>query len=87
MHDLLAAKDIFDLIRRYARRHRLKNVKTVEIELGSFIHQDHAEDISAANLKANLKMLAKNSLAEKADFQVKKIKGQGYRLVTIEGDQ
>lgn len=87
MHDILAAKDIFDLILRYAHRNKFKIVNKVEIELGLVAGEDHVEDILPANLKANLKMLAKGSPAEKAEFHIIKTSGQGYRLMSIEGDK
>ena len=87
MHDILAAKDIFDLILRYAHRNKIKVVRKVEIELGLVADEDHVEDILPANLKTNLKLLAKGSPAEKADFHVIKTSGQGYRLMSIEGEK
>ena len=83
----MIAKDIFDLILRYAHRNKFKKVNKVEIELGLIANEDHVDDIKPANLKANLKMLAKNSIAAKAEFQVIKTSGKGYRLVSIDGDK
>lgn len=81
----MIAKDIFDLILRYAHRNKFKVVGKVEIELGLIANEDHVDDILPANLKANLKMLAKGSIAEKAEFEVIKTSGKGYRLVSIDG--
>ncbi|MFA5070242.1 MAG: hypothetical protein WC528_03090 [Patescibacteria group bacterium] len=87
MHDIMAAKDIFDLILRYAHRNKFKVVRKVEIELGLVAGEDHVEDILPSNLKANLKLLAKGSPAEKAEFHIIKTNGRGYRLMSIEGDK
>ncbi len=87
MHDLMVAKEIFELILRYAHRNKFKKVNKVEIEIGAIKHEDHIEDISPKNLAKNIKALAKDSIAEKAEIEVSEISDQGYRLVSIEGDK
>ena len=85
MHDLYLAKEIFDLIIRYAHRNKFKKVKTVEIEIGRFQEEAHPEEVTPENLKFNLEALAKGSIVEHAKINIKKVIGQGYKLVAISG--
>ncbi|PJE57650.1 MAG: hypothetical protein COU82_00635, partial [Candidatus Portnoybacteria bacterium CG10_big_fil_rev_8_21_14_0_10_38_18] len=66
----------------YAKKNGFKKVSRVEIELGSLV--DHDEEILAENLIFNFKNLSKNTLAETAELEIKKIKGENWKLVSIE---
>ncbi len=84
MHDLHAADQILKLALDQANENKLLKVTKIVIELGSMI--EHGEDINADNLAFNLKLLAKNTPARGAKVVIKKVKGNGWKLVEIEGD-
>jgi len=87
MHDLMVAKQIYELIVRYAHRNKFTQVKKVDIEVGQVKHEDHFDDIEPKNLKKNIKMMAEDPETKGMEIEVKKVKGRGYRLVSIEGDK
>ncbi len=84
MHDLHAADQILKLALDKANENKLLRVKKVVIELGSMV--EHGEEINAENLAFNLKLLAKNTPAKGTEVIVRKVKGDTWRLVEIEGD-
>jgi Zn finger protein HypA/HybF involved in hydrogenase expression len=84
MHDLHEANKILKLILDYASKNKLSKVTTAVIELGSII--EHGDEISAENLEFNLKMLAKNTIAEGLNVDIKKGKGNGWVLKEIKGE-
>lgn len=90
MHDLLAAKDIIDEVIQNANKNNLKKITKVLIELGNkeYRHGDHShlETIDPENLKFNLKLVAKNTTAENAEFIIKKSDITDIIVREIEGD-
>ncbi|MFH0852747.1 MAG: hypothetical protein V1845_04080 [bacterium] len=78
MHDFHLANQIVKIAQEYAKKNGLKTVKKICIELGDII--EHGENISAANLRHNINLLMS------CKIQIKKIKGDSWRLVSIEGD-
>ncbi len=82
MHDFYLANEILKTVLEYAKKNGFKKVSRVEIELGSLV--DHDEEILAENLIFNFKNLSKNTLAETAELEIKKIKGENWKLVSIE---
>jgi len=52
MHDWHLANEIKKIVLDYANKNGLKNVKKIELELGSII--EHNEEISSENLIHNL---------------------------------
>ncbi len=90
MHDLLAAKEIIDEIIKNANKNNLKKVGKVVIELGNkeYSHGGHAhlETIDPKNLKFNLNLAAKNTLAEHAEFVIKKSDKPDILVKEIEGE-
>ncbi|MFA6215643.1 MAG: hydrogenase/urease maturation nickel metallochaperone HypA [Patescibacteria group bacterium] len=84
MHDLHAADQILKLVLENANKNELSKVTKIIIELGSMV--EHGEEINASNLAFNLKLLAKNTPAEGAKIEIKKVKSQSWKLVEIEGD-
>ncbi|OGY42019.1 MAG: hypothetical protein A2Y67_02965 [Candidatus Buchananbacteria bacterium RBG_13_39_9] len=83
MHDLHEANKILKVILNHARQNKLKKVTKAVIELGSMI--EHGDEISPENLKFNLQMLAKNTLANGLAVEIKKVKGESWVLKEIEG--
>lgn len=90
MHDLLAAKEIIDEIVANAKKNNLKKVSKVLIELGAkeYSHggHSHSETILPENLEFNLKLVAKNTVAENAEFIIKKSDIPDILVKEIEGE-
>lgn len=84
MHDWYLANEILKTVLEYAEKNGLKRVSKIEIELGSLI--EHGEEILPENLIYNFKLLSKNTIAESAKLKVRKIKGENWKLVAIDGD-
>lgn len=81
MHDLHLAQQILKTVLEYAQKNGFKNVKKVEIELGSIL--EHGEYILPENLIFNFNLLCKNTIAESAELEIKKIAGDSWKLVSI----
>ena len=84
MHDLHVANKILKLIFQYAKKNKLKKVTKVEIDLG--VISEHGLEIIPENLAFNIKMLAKNTLAQDLEVKVNKIKGNEWVLKNITGE-
>ena len=82
MHDLHLAQQILKIVLEYAEKNNLKSIKKIELELGSIL--EHDEVISPENLVFNFNLLSKNTLAETAELDIKKIEGDSWKLVSIE---
>jgi len=83
MHDWYLANEILKTVLEYAQKNGFKKVSRVEIELGSLV--EHGEEIVPENLIYNFKLLAKNTVAENSQLEIKKIKGDEWKIVSIEG--
>lgn len=55
------------------------------IELGSVI--EHGEEINPENLEFNLKLLAKNTIAQGLEIEIKKVKKDSWGLKEIVGEK
>ncbi|MCX6745595.1 MAG: hydrogenase/urease maturation nickel metallochaperone HypA [Candidatus Parcubacteria bacterium] len=84
MHDLHLANQILKVILDYAQKNKLKKVKGAVIELGQIT--EHGSEIAPENLEFNLKMLAKETLANGIDVKINKIKSNDWVLKEIEGE-
>lgn len=84
MHDLHLANQILKLILEYAQKNKLKKVFKAVIDLGSIV--EHGDEISPENLKFNLKILAKDTLATGLKVEINKIKSDSWVLKEIEGE-
>lgn len=85
MHDFHAADKILKMTLESAAKNNLNKVDKIVVELGHVV--EHGEEILEENLKFNINMLARGSLAEKAEIVVsKKVGTRGYRLKEIEGE-
>lgn len=84
MHDLHLANQILKIILDYAQKNDLKKVSKAKIELGSIV--EHGDEINPENLEFNLKILAKNTLAQGLDIEIFKIKGSNWVLKEIIGE-
>lgn len=90
MHDLLAAKEILDTALAAAKDKNLKKITKIVIELGNkeYSHGDHThlETIDPENLEFNLKLVVKNTIAENAEFIIKKSDISDILVKEIEGE-
>lgn len=83
MHDFYTAKAVLDKVIQTARRHKLERIQKVEIELGRL--EDHGEAITPQNLRFNFKLLAKDTPAEKARLDIKRVRGAFFKVSAVEG--
>jgi len=82
MHDWYLANEILKTVLEYAEKNGFKKVSRVEIELGSLV--GHDEEILPENLIFNFQNLSKNTIAESAELEIKKTKGDNWKLISIE---
>lgn len=83
MHDLHAANQILNQALEYGRKNNLKKITKIKIELGEI--EEHNKILSAENLKFNLNLLSQNTLAQNAEIEIQKIKGEYWKLKEIQG--
>jgi Zn finger protein HypA/HybF involved in hydrogenase expression len=98
MHDWYLANEILKTVLEYASKNGFKKVSKIEIELGSISDppatpeqahacdggRGHNEEITPENLIYNFKLLSQNTLAESAELKIKKVKGENWKLISIE---
>ncbi|MFA6428405.1 MAG: hydrogenase/urease maturation nickel metallochaperone HypA [Candidatus Buchananbacteria bacterium] len=83
MHDLHEANKIIKVILEQAQKNNLHKITKLKLTLGDLM--EHGELIKPANLKFNLRLLAKNTLAEGLTIDIKSITGHTWTVVSIEG--
>lgn len=89
MHDFLLAKQIIDELQRVIREKKLKNIRSVSLEIGSISmshdgHPEHLEEIDPENLRFGLESLAKEGPLKGARFNIRKIPGNDWKITDIE---
>jgi Zn finger protein HypA/HybF involved in hydrogenase expression len=84
MHDLHVADKILKLALEEGKKNNLKTITKIKVELGQVV--EHGQRISPANLKFNIKMLAKGGMAEKAEVIIRSMKGNSFVLKEIYGN-
>ena len=82
MHDMHLAQQILKIVLEYAKKNNLKNIKKIELELGSIL--EHDEVISPENLIFNFNLLSKGTIAENTELNIKSIAGDSWKLISIE---
>jgi len=85
VHDWYLANEILKTVLEYVKKNGFKNVSRVRLELGSII--EHDEEISPDNLIYNFKLLAEKTVAKDAELEIKKNKGDSWKLLDIEGEE
>ena len=83
MHDWHLANEVLKTVLEYASKNGLKNISKIKLELGSIL--EHGEEVLPENLIHNFKLLAEKTIAENAEIEIEKIKGDTWKLVYIEG--
>lgn len=84
MHDLHVSDKILKLALQYAKKNHLKKITVISVELGTVV--EHGEEINPDNLKFNMNLLTKDTMAENAKIKIGKIKGESWNLKEIEGE-
>jgi Zn finger protein HypA/HybF involved in hydrogenase expression len=84
MHDLHVADQINKLVIKTALANKLKSVAEINIELGSIV--EHGSEINDENLEFDLNALNRGTAAQGAKINIKKIGGNIWRLVSINGE-
>jgi Zn finger protein HypA/HybF involved in hydrogenase expression len=83
MHDLHLSNKILNLILKEGEKNNFKKIIEIKIELGKII--EHNQIITPENLKFNLKMLAKGTIAENAKIKINSVKNKFFSLKEITG--
>jgi len=84
MHDFHEADKILKLILESAAANKLIKVNKAVIELGRII--EHGDQITPENLKFNILLLSKNTVAEGLQLEIISIDGAHWVLKEIEGE-
>ena len=84
MHDIHAANQILKTALEYAQKNKLKKISSMKIELGKII--EHDELITPDNLKYNIKLISKNTIAGDCKIIVSQRNNNELKLVEIEGE-
>ncbi|EKE16195.1 MAG: hypothetical protein ACD_11C00028G0022 [uncultured bacterium] len=91
MHDFLLAKEIVDEVLKIVEEKKLSKISKVGVEIGQIAlahdgHEEHIEDISIDNLMFGIEGIAKNTILKETKFDIKKVNGESWKLVEIEGE-
>lgn len=78
MHDFHLANQIIKIAQEHAQKNGLAKINKIVLELGEIV--EHGQSISPENLKYNINLLLP------CKVKIKKIKGDEWRLVSIEGE-
>ena len=78
MHDFHLSNQIIKIAKEYAEKNNLSQITKIVIELGEII--EHGESISPENLRYNINLLMP------CQVKIKRIKGDKWKLVSIEGE-
>lgn len=78
MHDFHLADQIVKLAKEYAAKNGLSQITEIVIELGDII--EHGEGIAPANLEHNIRLLMPVN-----KIKIKKVKGDSWKLVSLDG--
>ncbi len=84
MHDIHAANQILKTALEYAKKNKLNKISSIKIELGKIV--EHNELIAPENLKYNIGLISKNTIAENCGIIVISKDNNELKLVEIEGE-
>ncbi len=84
MHDIHAANQILKTALEYAKKNKIKKINFMTIELGKIV--EHNELITPDNLKYNIELISKNTLAENCEIIVNQKDNNKLKLVEIDGE-
>jgi len=91
MHDFLLAKEIVDEVLKVAKEKNCSIISNVSVEIGQIAlahdgHAEHVEDISIENVQFGIDTVAKGTLLENTKFDIIKVAGENWKLVSIDGE-
>ncbi|MBW6441094.1 hypothetical protein K0B03_03620 [Patescibacteria group bacterium] len=84
MHDIHAANQILKTALEYAEKNKCKKIYSMAIELGKIV--EHNELITPENLKYNIKLISKNTIAENCEIIVNSKNNNELKLIEIDGE-
>ena len=84
MHDIHAANQMLKTALEYAQKNKLNKISLIKIELGKIV--EHDELITPDNLKYNIELISKNTIAEGCEIIVNQRDNNELKLVEIEGE-
>ncbi len=84
MHDIHAANQILKTALEYAEKNKLKKISSMKIELGKVV--EHNELIAPENLKYNIGLISKKTIAENCEIIVISKDNNELKLAEIEGE-
>ncbi|MCK5413584.1 MAG: hypothetical protein KAI57_04395 [Candidatus Pacebacteria bacterium] len=84
MHDIHAANQMLKTALEYAEKNNCKKINSMTIELGKVV--EHDELILPENLKYNIKLISKNTIAEDCEIIVNSKDNNELKLVEINGE-
>lgn len=85
MHDLIASQDILKKAIVIANKNKLKKITKIIVKLGKIV--EHRQEITPENLAFNFELVKKNTIAEKAKLEIKKIKGGKITISEVQGEK
>lgn len=84
MHDIHAAQQMLKTALEYAKKNNFKKINSMTIKLGKIV--EHNELITSDNLKYNIGLISKNTLAENCEIIVNQNNTNELKLVEIDGE-
>ena len=84
MHDIHAANQMLKTALEYAKKNNCKKINSMTIELGKVV--EHDELILPDNLKYNIEMISKNTIAGDCEIIVNSKDNNELKLVEIDGE-
>lgn len=72
MHELSLATGVIELCQHEAESHRYSHIREVEIEIGAL------SGVDADAFQSALELITKDTILEKSEFQIHRIKGTGF---------
>ncbi len=84
MHDIHAAHQILKTALEYAEKNNIKKINSMAIELGKIV--EHNELITPENLKYNIELISKNTIAENCKIIIHRRSDGKLKLSEIEGE-
>jgi Zn finger protein HypA/HybF involved in hydrogenase expression len=79
MHDIHAAQQILNTALDYAQKNNLKKISSMIIELGKIV--EHNELITPKNLRYNIELVSKNTIAENCEIIIDSKNNNELKLV------
>jgi len=84
MHDIHAANQILKTALEYAEKNNCRKINSMKIELGKIV--EHNELITPENLKYNVELISKNTIAEDCEIIIISKDSSELKLVEIDGE-